>query len=521
MGSAGIYLPLLVKRFRMNPSERITFDGDSGLFSESVRQACTFLDYSHPAPFHAEIDALQGLAGYDHYAEDANRGWRGRLQEALFRRLFWRQMLVNQALAARLRLLQGNPDPTKPLLVFIVPHDATQALMGGSARNHEMARFLSQWFHVKLIAFTTPFKNPQVIPMGPDFEILAFPVSRARIRNKGGQRKGPGLAAQFVALMDEIRKAPFLLPYLREIAPQTSVVLLSSPFPFPAVNEVLSGIPIIYETMDVTADYVSMVDGKKDAESVAQIVEVERLLMREAQLIVGVAARDIEVMKVNFGVPDGKFLLVPNGVNVGQRFCSVPSLSRELRHSFGVDRPIVLFVGSPMRANIDAATYIRNELAPALPQALFVVLGLRARDLGQEKVPNNLIFTGPLPDNSRLKEAIFLLAEIAIAPMIHGTGSSLKIPDYLAHGKLLVATEIGARGHDALHPYVRLATREGFKVALGDMLARLDAAPTVFDAQARAAREKVRETLDWSVVCAPLASAMRRIMRFGNKETTI
>lgn len=504
--------------------DKIAFDGDFGSFVESARKASTFLDYAHPASFQEAMDGLYSLEGFERYCDDAARSWRGRMQRALFHRFFWRQMLVNQALALRLRLIQGISDPRKPLLLYIVPHDATQALMGGTARNHEMARYLTQWFRVKMIAVVGPSKDPQVIPVGPDFEILAFPQARSSLINSVTKRTRGSLAKAFVAFMDSVDRASFLLPYLHEIAPQTSAVLLSSPFTYPAVKQVLSGIPIVYETMDVTADYINMVSGGEGAESVQKIVEVERVLIHDARMIIGVSPRDIETMKMQFDVPDNKFLLIPNGVNVAQRFCSVPSLSREMRRAFGPDRPVVLFVGAPMEANIEAAVYIRDELAPAFPRALFVVMGIHKRELPpvcrkQGPFSGNLIFTGPLPDNSRLKEAIFLLTEVAIAPMIHGTGSSLKVPDYLAHGKLLVSTEIGARGHDALHSHIWLAPRAEFKAVLGDLLDRLESNPAAFDEHARSAREKVRELLDWSVACAPLATALQQIMRFRTKES--
>ena len=171
-----------------------------------------------------------------------------------------------------------------------------------------------------------------------------------------------------------------------------------------------------------------------------------------------------------------------------------------------------------MMANLEAISYIKNELAVAVPEAIFVIMGVRREDFarlpeGQGAFPENLVFTGSLPDNSRMKEAVFLLAEIAIAPMIHGTGSSLKIPDYLAHGKILLSTEIGARGHEALHPYVHLVHRDKFASALREILAQLDRDPAAFDCRAKAAREKVKATLDWSVVCAPLAVALRGLCR--------
>ena len=97
---------------------------------------------------------------------------------------------------------------------------------------------------------------------------------------------------------------------------------------------------------------------------------------------------------------------------------------------------------------------IGSWFAPVFPQAVFVVMGMNytaVRKRGGAQPGNNVVFTGPQLED--LKEAVMALAEVAIAPMASGTGSSLKIPDYVAHGKVVIGTAIGMRGFTELTHY--------------------------------------------------------------------
>ena len=100
------------------------------------------------------------------------------------------------------------------------------------------------------------------------------------------------------------------------------------------------------------------------------------------------------------------------------------------------------------------------------------------------------------------------LASVALAPMKSGTGSSLKIPEYVAHGKIVIGTPVGLRGFEALAQSASVIQTPDVGGALGAVLARLEQEPAAFDPDCRAARAEVQAAWDWSVVARPLVAAL-------------
>lgn len=103
----------------------------------------------------------------------------------------------------------------------------------------------------------------------------------------------------------------------------------------------------------------------------------------------------------------------------------------------------VLFMGllsySP---NIDAVFSICRRIAPRLKDNIrFTIVGKNPPDI---RTPKNVSFTGYVHD---LKEYI-INSDICIAPLRYGSGTRFKILEYMAAGKPVVSTTIGAEGID-------------------------------------------------------------------------
>lgn len=105
--------------------------------------------------------------------------------------------------------------------------------------------------------------------------------------------------------------------------------------------------------------------------------------------------------------------------------------------------PKVLFMGTyGYDPNIDALYTICNIIAPGVgPDIQFIAAG---KNPPQILHPDNVIFTGYVND---LKKAI-LDSDICIAPLRYGSGTRLKILEYMALGKPVISTSKGAEGID-------------------------------------------------------------------------
>lgn len=159
----------------------------------------------------------------------------------------------------------------------------------------------------------------------------------------------------------------------------------------------------------------------------------------------GIDAADAVVFQseddaTRFRLPDDATVeVIPNGTD----FESIheggdPDAARD---RLGLDDAgtVCLFVGAfDYDPNKVAAEAIVDELAPALPDVEFLLVGRNPPAADRENVtaPG---FVDDLP-------GVLSLADIAICPLTLGSGTKLKMLDYLAAGLPIVTTEVGAQG---------------------------------------------------------------------------
>ncbi|HET7341324.1 MAG TPA: glycosyltransferase family 4 protein [Methylomirabilota bacterium] len=189
-----------------------------------------------------------------------------------------------------------------------------------------------------------------------------------------------------------------------------------------------------------------------------------------------------------------KSTLVPNSVDV-TRFTPRPAAA------FAAGGPVV-FVGT-MRypPNFFALEEICRAIAPALPALSFWIVG--AAGPRPSVVPRNVRFLGQVESTATPLAA----AQVAIAPVRHGSGTRLKILEYMAAGVPVVCTAKAAEG---------LAVTDGRDVVLAETSAELARAIAALHADARrcaalgaAGRALVEARYDWAAQVPATLAAYR------------
>ena len=144
-----------------------------------------------------------------------------------------------------------------------------------------------------------------------------------------------------------------------------------------------------------------------------------------------------------YGLDAQRIEVVPNGVDSA----SVPCIGAAARRRVAVRRPgqstAALFMGSWHGPNIEAARFIVETLAPALPACAFWIVGSVCR-FDFRNLPENVTLFGQLSEAD--KNAVLSSAQIAINPVQTGSGSNLKMAEYAAAGIPIVSTPFGCRG---------------------------------------------------------------------------
>lgn len=114
--------------------------------------------------------------------------------------------------------------------------------------------------------------------------------------------------------------------------------------------------------------------------------------------------------------------------------------------------PVILMVGNfTYQPNLQAARYFAHEVWPLVkagcPQARLRLVGRHDRRLEEATRGSGAELVGEVPD----VHAELLGARVAVAPLLAGSGTRIKILEAWAHGLPVVSTSVGCDGLEARH----------------------------------------------------------------------
>lgn len=166
----------------------------------------------------------------------------------------------------------------------------------------------------------------------------------------------------------------------------------------------------------------------------------------------------------------------------------------------------VVFVGNfAYLPNREAATFVTEELAPAMPETTFLLVGAHPPTAAWQV--KNVIFAGHREDI----QTVLRTAAICIAPLAKGGGTRIKILTYLAAGKAVVATTKACEGlevQDGVHLLIRDGG-EGFISGVRELLGN----PSRRTQIGRAGRRLVEQKYDWRTYVSQLAKLASQIAK--------
>jgi glycosyltransferase involved in cell wall biosynthesis len=147
-------------------------------------------------------------------------------------------------------------------------------------------------------------------------------------------------------------------------------------------------------------------------------------------------------MKELYGVEEERLLVVENGVDTKRITLLTLDEKKALKDRLGIgDRVVAVFAGSMHKPNLEAVCYV-EELAKSFPNVIFIVIGGAGEVL--KHPPQNLIAVGVVSEEE--KDIIMKASDIGLNPMVSGSGTNLKVVEYLAYGLVVLTTPFGVRG---------------------------------------------------------------------------
>ena len=234
----------------------------------------------------------------------------------------------------------------------------------------------------------------------------------------------------------------------------------------------------------------------------AHVQQIEQRCLAAAALTVAVS--DDDATAFSNAVNISPVVVVPNGV-VGPAL-PVPAPGTEISGAF--HKPVnVVFLGSAHMPNVFAAQFLVEEVVRKCPQLQFHFVGSAC--ISVVKAPANLTLWGVV--SSTVKSQILEQCQLALNPVLDGSGSNVKFADYLAHGLPTLSTEFGLRGYPAQAREVAVLAP---KAQFATTLLQIAGQPDLWAQTARDQRKRVfHEFLD----LAPIGQRFARLALSLNK----
>jgi glycosyltransferase involved in cell wall biosynthesis len=173
---------------------------------------------------------------------------------------------------------------------------------------------------------------------------------------------------------------------------------------------------------------------------------LERIASHCSSYILSTSIVDKKILMQTYKLPKEKIFVVPNGVDP-QLFSRSLGNQYELKEKLGLPSKgqIIMFHGvMSAKQNYEAASLILDFIAPKLPQVSFIIIGAGSPLWLRNKaeMQTNVLVLGYVPNI----EDYIIASDLCIVPIRRGSGTRLKIMEYLAAGKPVVSTIIGAEG---------------------------------------------------------------------------
>lgn len=366
---------------------------------------------------------------------------------------------------------------------------------GGQVRIYNLYKNVAKQFNVDIISFTNYGENFFKDEIAPNMTEIRIPKSKLHQEKEWEIERKIGLPVTDVVMPKLSIYTEEYTRYLKGSIEKSEIVILSHPYLMNEVKKYLNDKPLIYEAQDV--EYILkkniLPDNETSSELLQWVYDIEKKCCEKSSFIMACSEEDKNKLIELYNQPEDKIIIIPNGVDTSKTDFIDIQQRKKIKKELGIDKEkIVLFMGSWHAPNLQACEYI-FKFAEETPDIKYLIMGSQCMAFERKKLPENVGLLGILDDET--KERVLSCVDVAINPMTSGSGTNLKMLDYMAAGIPVITTEFGSRG---------IKNKDYFIVS--DIETMTDAIREVFfnynkmDEKVNMARRYVEETYDWNKI---------------------
>ena len=377
-----------------------------------------------------------------------------------------------------------------PSLTVVTTYPIYPPRGGGQNRVFYLYRELARYFNITVISLVHSSLTFTKKELSPNLYEVQVPKTRLHEEEEEKLREQIGIAVTDIALLVLYEKTPEYIKQIKLHSKVSSYVITTSPYTYPILKKYIKT-PIIYESQNV--EYLLKKDILKPSPLVKKLLkllfETEKECYLKSCITTTCSKDDTNNFIKLYGKRVGEIPFIPNGVDLNSvtYFSKKRKLKQKRRYKLS-DKTIAIFMGSAHAPNVDAVKEI-IKLAKKTPHILYYIIGGVNSAFQDISKPKNVTFTGLIDEKE--KNHYLSIADIALNPMLTGSGTNLKMLDYLASGTPTITTPIGARGL-GLTPSMAVKTPiENFSKYLDNLYYYVDT---------KEAKRFVKNRYDWRTI---------------------
>ncbi|MFM0248798.1 glycosyltransferase [Paraburkholderia sediminicola] len=376
---------------------------------------------------------------------------------------------------------------------------------GGQARVFYLCRELSKEFDVHTICLVDGAEKHAIHHVTDHFTVEYIPADLTYCEKDWDLYQLGGIPTTDVAMVGYHEQAPTYSSAVEKAIAGADVVVAEQPYTYVLANRFATNQVRVYNSQNVELLLKQQMFRDSAAkDTVLSWTEwVERLACEDADLIVYCSDADKAIMASTYrGAAKKKSVTVENGA-ASETISYPTSVERlALKERILPGQVVGIFVASWHQPNIEAVRDLA-KIAAETPHVLYVVVGTVGAYFEKtgEISAQNILFTGLV--SAEEKDLLLQIADFAVNPMSTGSGTNIKMFDYMASGLPLVSTEVGVRGIELPPGFAEIERIEDFPAAIERMMN----APRNIQK-----RFFVEERYDWRAVSARYIAEVKNLL---------
>lgn len=375
---------------------------------------------------------------------------------------------------------------------------------GGQARIFNLYKNLAKTYDVEVVAFDAPNTTKASAKISPGLVETRIPKSEKHQNKEISIESQVCIPITDIAMITISHLTPEYGKALRKAINSADLVIISHPYLYPEACRYMGNKKFIYEAHNV--EYIIKKDMLPDNEASKKLLEqvfaTEKECCEKSSLIMTCSEEDKEALCSLYSILPEKIIVVPNGVDCfATKFTDLEE-RKDYKTALGLkNENLGLFMGSWHQPNLEACEKI-FEIAKKCPNTKFLLMGSQCLYFQNKNYPSNVGMLGLVSEEE--KNRIFSVVDFALNPMLSGSGTNLKMFDYMSAGIPIITTEFGTRGIDDKDIFVI-----GDTDMMPELIRQYDI--DVMSKKIELGRKCVEEVFDWSVIVRVLEEGIDKI----------